>query len=104
MPFLVMLLLENIQKRRFDILVDSFAKPVVGRNYYGIRATTRIFSYTIESIPVYRKHPKFHVNIPFQVAIVVSILRVPNVGQEHKLTNTTPDSDQDLDPNSETLN
>ena len=60
------------------------------------------FPYTIESIPVHRKHPKFPRDPDFQVAFAVSILRVLNVWQERKLMNTPPDSDSELDSNSET--
>ena len=66
-------------------------------------ATKRIFfPYTIESIPVHQKHPKFPRGPDFQIAVAVSILRVLNVWQERKLTNTPPDSDSELDSNSET--
>ena len=64
----------------------------------------RIFvPYTIESIPVRRKHPKFSRGPDFLVAVPVSILRVLNVWQERKLTNIPPDSASDLDSNSEKL-
>ena len=51
------------------------------------------FPYTIESVPVHRKYPKFPRDPDFQVAVAVSILRVPIVWQERKLTNIPPDSD-----------
>ena len=67
------------------------------------QAPPRIFfPYTIESIPVHRKHPKFPSDPDFQVAVAVSILRVLNAWQERKLTNIYPDSDSELDSNSET--
>ena len=65
-------------------------------------STPRIFfSYTIASIPVHRKHPKFTRDPDFQVAVAVSILRVLNVWQELKLMNIPLDSDSELDLNSE---
>ena len=59
------------------------------------------FPYTIASIPVHRKHPKFPRDPDFQVAVAVSILRVLNVWQDRKLTNIPPGSDSELDSNSE---
>ena len=61
------------------------------------------FPYTIESIPVHRKYPKFSREADFQVAVAVSCLRVLSVCQERKLTNIPPGSDSGLDPSSETL-
>ena len=62
-------------------------------------SAANFFPYTIESIPVHLKHPKFPRDPDFQVAVAVSILRVLNVWQESKLTNIPPDSDSELDSN-----
>jgi len=56
-----------------------------------------------ERYAVHRKHPRFPRDPGFRVAVAVSILRVLNVWRERKLTNIPPDSDSELDSNSETL-
>ena len=69
----------------------------------GVVFAANFFLYAIESIPVHPKHPKFPRDPDFQAAVAVPILRVLHVWQERKLTNIPPDSDSELDSDSETL-
>ena len=68
----------------------------------GESARANFFPYTIESMPVHRKHHKFPRDPDFQVSVAVSILRVLNVWQEFKLMNIPPDSNSEVDSKSET--
>jgi len=68
----------------------------IGHTYNGYNAAANFFS------AYHRKHPTFPREPDFQVAVAVSILRVLNVWQELKFANMPPDSDSELDSNSET--